>query len=202
MCTRSSPLYQNCLLLAPDGELLCTCDKRKADWYVNKNLATVVAETPSYTVRLKFEPAGRAVGQVGQYYLQVKENKCVVCGETESYLRKNVIPREYRKYFPSNYRRSIFLKKNKKIILFFFVAIMKDHTSHDVLLLCPRCHQHCNGSDLHLRHKLATLCDAPFTYEKAGARLIELPNLKYLLILLNGVFFWSTSIWPKFMLVY
>lgn len=115
MCTRSSPLYQNCLLLAPDGELLCTCDKRKADWYVNKSLATVVAETPSYTVRLKFEPAGRAVGQVGQYYLQVKENKCVVCGETESYLRKNVIPREYRKYFPSNYRRSIFLKK-KKII--------------------------------------------------------------------------------------
>lgn len=70
---------------------------------------------------------------------------------------------------------------------------MKDHTSHDVLLLCPRCHQHSNGSDLHLRHKLATLCDAPFTYEKAGARLIELPNLKYLLILLSTNF-----IWPKF----
>lgn len=100
MCTRSSPLYQNCLLQAPDGELLCTCDKRKADWYVKKDLASVIAETP-YTVRLNFEPAGRAVGQVGQYYLQVKANKCVVCGESESYLRKNVIPREYRKYFPS-----------------------------------------------------------------------------------------------------
>ena len=36
--TRKTPLYHNCLLIAPDGCLLCTCDKKKAEWYVNKNL--------------------------------------------------------------------------------------------------------------------------------------------------------------------
>lgn len=56
---------------------------------------------------------------------------------------------------------------------------MKDHTSHDVLLLCPKCHQQSNSSDLHFRHTLATLCDAPFTFKEAGAPLIEQPNLKY-----------------------
>lgn len=35
---RKTPLYHNCLLIAPDGCLLCTCDKKKAEWYVNKNL--------------------------------------------------------------------------------------------------------------------------------------------------------------------
>lgn len=32
--TRSKPLYHNCYLEAPDGEMLCTCDNKKAMWYV------------------------------------------------------------------------------------------------------------------------------------------------------------------------
>lgn len=38
---------------------------------------------------------------------------------------------------------------------------MKAHQSHDVLLLCPSCHEASNNNDLHLRRKLAELCDAP-----------------------------------------
>lgn len=68
-------------------------------WYVNKEIGEIISEDP-LTVRLKFEPAGRAVGQTGKYYQMPKENKCVVCGETEEYIRKNVVPREYRKHFP------------------------------------------------------------------------------------------------------
>lgn len=30
--TRKTPLYDNCYLEAPDGELLCTCDRKKAQW--------------------------------------------------------------------------------------------------------------------------------------------------------------------------
>lgn len=30
--TRSRPLYDNCYLQAPDGEVLCTCDHNKAKW--------------------------------------------------------------------------------------------------------------------------------------------------------------------------
>lgn len=66
---------------------------------MEKGLASVVGEAP-LTVRLRFEPAGRSVGDVGRFYQIAKENKCVVCGATDSYIRKNVVPREYRRYFP------------------------------------------------------------------------------------------------------
>ena len=58
-----------------------------------------VCDSP-LTVRLLFEPSGRAVDEVGQYYTQEKANHCVVCGSSGSYIRKNVVPREYRKHFP------------------------------------------------------------------------------------------------------
>ncbi|XP_038209288.1 exonuclease 3'-5' domain-containing protein 2 [Zerene cesonia] len=137
---RSKPLYHNCFLQAPDGELLCTCDTKKAIWYVEKELADKVSDDP-LTVRLRFEPAGRSVGTVGQYYQLTKQNRCVVCGEDNSYIRKNVVPREYRKHFPE---------------------VMKDHSSHDVLLLCVACHQRSNMLDQAVRERLALLCDAPF----------------------------------------
>lgn len=137
--TRNKPLYHNCYLQAPDGDILCTCDRKKAEWYVTKELGEVIDNEP-FTVRLRFEPSGRALGEVGQYYTQVKVNQCVVCGTSEKFIRKNVVPREYRKYFP---------------------LVMKAHQSHDILLLCPMCHEISNCHDLQLRRKLADMCDAP-----------------------------------------
>lgn len=67
--------------------------------YINKNFAQLISETP-YTVRLNFEPSGRSVGEVGLYYQEPKLNQCVVCGKNDSFIRKNVVPREYRKFFP------------------------------------------------------------------------------------------------------
>lgn len=96
---RKTPLYHNAKMLAPDGEPLCVCDNRKADWYVQKGLAEVVEEDP-LTVRLRFEPSGRPEGVAGQYYLIVKSNVCVVCGAEDSYLRKYIVPHEYRRFFP------------------------------------------------------------------------------------------------------
>lgn len=138
---RNKPLYHNCYLQAPDGDILCTCDKKKAEWYVSKQLGEIV-ETDPFTVKLKFEPSGRALGEVGKYYTQIKVNQCVVCGTSDKFIRKNVVPREYRKYFP---------------------LVMKSHQSHDILLLCPACHEVSNCHDLQLRRKLAELCDAPLS---------------------------------------
>ena len=50
-----------------------------------------------------------------KYYTTEKENQCVVCASTEQLIRKNVVPREYRKHFPT---------------------VMKTHVSHDIVLLC------------------------------------------------------------------
>ena len=122
--TLKKPLYDNAKLEAPDGELLCVCDSGKAIWYVEKGLGTFVTkEDSNITVRLNFEPSGRPRGQAGDYYLTAKENLCVVCGATKNHLRKYVVPHEYRKLFPD---------------------VMRDHQSHDVLLMCLNCHQHSN----------------------------------------------------------
>lgn len=154
--TRNTPLYHNVHLQAPDGELLCTCDTKKAQWYVEKGLAVKISDDP-YTVRLNFEPAGRAVGEVGDYYRSAKENRCVVCGDAENLIRKNVVPREYRKFFPN---------------------VMKDKTSHDVLLLCIQCHQKANISEMKLRQLLQNKCNAPLMGEILEVDLKEAKKLK------------------------
>uniref|UniRef100_A0A182PGU8 Exonuclease 3'-5' domain-containing protein 2 n=1 Tax=Anopheles epiroticus TaxID=199890 RepID=A0A182PGU8_9DIPT len=153
--TRTKPLYHNCLMQAPDGELLCTCDRRKAEWYVQRELGDLVCEQP-YTVRLRFEPAGRAVDEAGKYYLQEKENICVVCGAKSSFNRKNIVPRDYRKHFP---------------------VVMKEHVSHDVLLLCADCHQRSNIYDERLRQELAELCNAPLPGQKNGTKEIRIESM-------------------------
>jgi exonuclease 3'-5' domain-containing protein 2 len=108
-------------------------------------------------VRLNFEPSGRAVGEVGEYYRSIKENRCVVCGKDENLIRKNVVPREYRKFFPN---------------------VMKDKTSHDILLLCINCHQRSNIADLKMRQILQTKCDAPLNGDVSEEDLTATKELK------------------------
>lgn len=56
---------------------------------------------------------------------------------------------------------------------------MKEHSSHDVLLLCVKCHQKSNLRDIVLRNKLAKLCDAPIDadnvkmYDSPAARELK-----------------------------
>ena len=39
---RKSPLYMNCMLAAPDGSRLCTLDRKKADWYIEKEIGELM----------------------------------------------------------------------------------------------------------------------------------------------------------------
>ncbi|XP_041370473.1 exonuclease 3'-5' domain-containing protein 2-like [Gigantopelta aegis] len=135
---RQRPLYDNCQLMAPDGQMLCTCNASKAQWYIMKGLGEKVSDDP-IVVKLRFEPSGRPESD-RNYYLQDKQNVCVVCGASDSYIRKFIVPQEYRKYFPPS---------------------LKDHRSHDILLLCPPCHQLSAQHDSVLRLQLADECSAP-----------------------------------------
>lgn len=65
-----------------------------------------------------------------------------------------MIPHEYRKHFPIE---------------------MKDHNSHDVLLLCTSCHAVSNYYDNHLKQQLAREFQAPIGSEE-GLRLLENPE--------------------------
>lgn len=47
---RRAPLYQNCVIEAPDGEMLSTCDKKKTEWYINKGLGKSVSSVKQFMV--------------------------------------------------------------------------------------------------------------------------------------------------------
>src|SRR5581483_4392719 len=116
--TLKSPQYENCQVLNPDNELMFRCCKRKADWYLNRNLAVKVQDDP-LTIRLNFIPKG--VGRINDpYHLQEMKNRCVVCGSEDNLTRHHIVPISYRRFFPLN---------------------LKNHNSYDVMALCIPCHR-------------------------------------------------------------
>lgn len=118
-------VYENCKMIAPDGEQLANCDRKKAMWYIERDLADIVNEEP-LTIRLKFEPNGRGKDKPyaqlydDHFYVADRENKCVVCGLDKDYSRFHVIPTLYRTHFPDE---------------------LKSHRSHDIVVLCFNCHE-------------------------------------------------------------
>ncbi|KAL8238235.1 hypothetical protein R6Q59_019316 [Mikania micrantha] len=81
-----SPVYHNCRIYANDGRLLCYCDRRKLEWYLQRDLAKLVDEDP-LAIMLLFEPKGRPEDEGNDFYIQSKKNICVGCGEGNHYLR-------------------------------------------------------------------------------------------------------------------
>ncbi|XP_073060841.1 protein RRP6-like 3 isoform X1 [Primulina eburnea] len=114
-----SPVYHNCKIYADDGRLLCYCDRRKLEWYINRNLAKLVEDDPP-SIMLLFEPKGRPEDEDNDFYIQSKKNICVGCGEANHYLRYRIIPSCYRIHFPEH---------------------LKSHRSHDIVLVCVDCHE-------------------------------------------------------------
>lgn len=132
------PVYENCTILAPDGQVLCTVDSKKLRWYVRRGLGEYTDESTT-TVKLRFEPQGRfgipADGRVPEatarrdeeeelqqrelFYTSFKYNRCVLCASAENLARYNVVPSCFRRHLPASHQPG----------------------SHDVLLLCVPCHQ-------------------------------------------------------------
>ncbi|KAL2938237.1 Protein RRP6-like 3 [Bienertia sinuspersici] len=81
-----APVYHNCRIYASDGRLLCYCDRKKLEWYLNRNLAKLMDDNPP-AIMLLFEPKGRPEDEDNDFYVQSKKNMCVSCGETNHYLR-------------------------------------------------------------------------------------------------------------------
>jgi hypothetical protein len=112
-----SPQYQNCEVLNPDGHLMFRCSYKKANWYLERNLAVKLKDEP-LVVKLLFTPNGN--GHIGDpYHLQVMQNKCAVCGNAEDLTRHHIVPYCYRRYFPDE---------------------IKNHRAYDVMAMCTNCH--------------------------------------------------------------
>jgi hypothetical protein len=115
---RRGALYGNFHFQGPSGETMFHGDAEKALWYLNRGLVEVVGTAPP-VLRFTFAPGGQ--GHAGDaYHLTGKVNRCVVCGAEEGLSRHHVVPSVYRRHLPGE---------------------VKDHSHHDVLLLCLACHE-------------------------------------------------------------
>jgi len=137
---RKRPIYGNCKVLAPDGELMFRCLEKKANWYLDRNLAIIIDDDP-LTIQLNFEPNGR--GEKTEYLKSIRKNKCVVCGEEdlEVLTKHHLIPYEYRRHFPYK---------------------LKSHNSGYVVPICISCHEKYERDHANvLKVKLASEFGAP-----------------------------------------
>lgn len=110
-------IFDNCIIQAPDSTPLSRCSLSKANWYVRRELADIVANDP-ITIKLRFEPSGRA-GASDKLMLAGKPNHCVVCGSVENLTRHHVIPSSFIKHMAIEYKVDII---------------------RDILPLCRDCH--------------------------------------------------------------
>jgi len=132
-------LYDGCKVLHPNGELMFRCDKKRANWYLKRDLAILIEPDP-LTIRLTFEPKGP--GHIGDnFYLQERKNVCSVCGSKKNLSRHHVVPHCYVRAAPDK---------------------PFHHNSHDVVPMCVECHEKYEHIHSHqLRQKLAEQYDAP-----------------------------------------
>jgi 5-methylcytosine-specific restriction endonuclease McrA len=113
----SKAIYENCRMYY-QGQLLALCAKRRAEWYLNRGLATKLSDDP-LTVELLFKPNQRLL-EPHPFFLAEKENICVVCGVKDDLTLHHVVPYAYRRLLPDS---------------------VKKHNCHDVLILCVPCHR-------------------------------------------------------------
>ncbi|KAM0838111.1 hypothetical protein ACQ4PT_061188 [Festuca glaucescens] len=139
-----SPVYHNCRIYASDGRLLCYCDRKKLEWYVQRDLAKLVEDNPP-GIMLLFEPKGRPEDEDNEFYIQSKKNICVGCGEKSHYIRYRIIPSCYRMHFPEH---------------------LKSHRSHDIVLLCVDCHEIAHSAAEKYKRRLAQEFGIPLFVQK------------------------------------
>lgn len=110
-----SKMYDSFEIQDPRGKLLFLCDKKKIKWYIKKDLVDSIGER---TYRLKFEPKGP--GNTNPFFLERLPNNCVVCGSPHKLSKHHIVPYQYRKVLPDDYKNS---------------------NHFDVLCVCLDCHE-------------------------------------------------------------
>ena len=98
MSGSSKKMYGNYKVFHPNGNLMFFCDKKRYKWYLNRELADVIDDK---SIILTFEPKGFGEPDT---FLTPRENKCVVTGLDENLTKHHVIPYQFRKHFPTEYK--------------------------------------------------------------------------------------------------
>lgn len=148
-------IYGNYQVLSPDGYLMFRCDEKKANWYLSRNLATIIKQNP-FTIQLKFKPKG--LGNHNKPFgLSEMKNQCVNCGTEDFLTRHHIVPFCYRKHFPISF---------------------KSHNFHDVLSMCLECHEKYERKADELKKKLSLQYNSPINGDTSELKKDHLKAIK------------------------
>lgn len=106
-------IYENYELYDPNNKLIGVCGKKRYQWYLSKGLAKRTDNEnsgQSKSIQLLFTPKYRHPNSDlnGPLYAPTKrENKCYACGYKENLVKFHVVPPEYKKIFPDEWRSRI-----------------------------------------------------------------------------------------------
>jgi hypothetical protein len=92
---------ENWRVYHPNGRHMFTCGGKKAQWYLDRDLAFIVSDDE---IQLTFEPNGHGFADNEDFGRSIREVQCVVDGNKEDLQRHHIIPYCYRRYFPLEYK--------------------------------------------------------------------------------------------------
>ncbi len=92
---------ENWKVYHPSGRHMFTCGEKKALWYVERNLATIIGKKK---IKFNFTPKGNGFEDNELFGRSVRESQCVVSGEKTGLQRHHIVPYCYRTYFPDEFK--------------------------------------------------------------------------------------------------
>ncbi|MCK9416731.1 hypothetical protein M0Q97_08760 [Candidatus Dojkabacteria bacterium] len=92
---------ENWKVYHPNGKHMFTSGERKAQWYLDRNLAIVIGRKK---IRLTFNPKGSGFEDYEEFGRNARVAKCVVSGSRDSLQRHHIVPYCYRTHFPEEFK--------------------------------------------------------------------------------------------------
>lgn len=92
---------ENWLVFHPNGRHMFTCGEKKAQWYMDRDLAIQIGEKE---IELTFIPKGNGFEDNEEFGRSIRESRCVVSGREDGLQRHHIVPYCYRSYFPEQYK--------------------------------------------------------------------------------------------------
>jgi len=93
--------YENWKVFNSEGRHMFTCGEKKANWYIERNLAEVIGDK---SIKLTFDPKGNGFEDNEEFGRSFRESKCVVTGLVDGLQRHHIVPYCYRSYFPTAFK--------------------------------------------------------------------------------------------------
>lgn len=120
--------FENWKVYHPNGKHMFTCGEKKASWYLERGLATIINE---FSIQLNFNPKGSGFHDNEEFGRHERQPICVVSGSYDELQRHHIVPYCYRSYFTDEYKSKnhhdvVLINQHKHAEYEVFANIFKD----------------------------------------------------------------------------